>query len=734
MGKSCCGDMDSKETKENSVAPEGSKETIFKLRGLDCADEVAALKRSLVHPSIFKFDANIMDESVKVYHRPELNTQEIVRLIEKAGLKVVDSVELSFLAGHKKQIYLISSSGIILIIGMILEWFTETPDSVRLPIFLISIGLSGYLVFPKAIRALRDLSLDMNVLMSIAVVGALLIREYSEAATVVFLFAIAELLEALSVTRARKAIRDVLKITPKFAKVITSEGTIEKDVNEIAVGETVLIRPGESVPLDGIVIEGSSSFNQSALTGESIPVEKSKGDTVLAGTLNGLGAVKVEVTAAFRDTKVSKIISLIESAQNEKAPSQRFVDSFAKIYTPAILVLALIVAFIVPIVFNADFNVWIYRSLVLLVIGCPCALVIATPVSVVSGLTSLARRGVLVKGGVFLEALGQIRAIAVDKTGTITEGEPRVLGVKNFSSIDEKELIRITASLENMTTHPLASAVIEYAKAKNISPGKVEEFQHVNGRGGKGLFEGHWYFVGNHAFAHELGVCTPELEQYLSSVELDGRSVIIAGHMNHDGHLGEILTVFSVGDEIKADSAKAIRELHEAGIKEVIMISGDNQKTAEAIAKKVGIDKARGDLLPDDKVREISELVAKYKHVGMIGDGVNDAPALAHASVGIAMGAAGSDVAIETADVALMRDELSELPKAILHGRRVLRVIRFNIGFAIFIKIIFFILAFLGYSNLWMAVAADMGASLFVTFNALRLLKIDGVKKARQDL
>jgi Cd2+/Zn2+-exporting ATPase len=725
MGNSCCGDSDSNESKEKTTAPMGSKETTFKLQGLDCADEVAALKRSLVHPDIYKFDANIMGESVKVYHRPELNTQEIVRLIEKAGLKVVDSNELSFVEGHKKQIYLISGSTVILVIGMALEWFTKTPDNVRLPIFLCSIVLSGYLVFPKAFRALKSLSLDMNVLMAIAVVGALFIREYSEAATVVLLFSIAELLEALSVTRARKAIRDVLKITPKFAKVISPEGTTEKEVTEISVGEVVLIRPGESVPLDGVIIEGTSSFNQAALTGESVPVEKKKGDTVLAGTLNELGAVKVEVTAAFRDTKVSKIISLIESAQSEKAPSQRFVDSFAKIYTPAILVLAFVVAFLVPLIFHADFDVWIYRSLVLLVIGCPCALVIATPVSVVSGLTSLARRGVLVKGGVILEALGQIQAMALDKTGTITQGKPKVLGVKHFSAITENEIIRITASLENMTTHPLASAVIEYAKAKNITPGKVDEFQHVNGRGGKGLFEGHWYFVGNHAFAHELGVCTPALEDYLSSVELEGLSVIVAGHMNHDGHLGEILSVFSVGDAIKADSAKAIKELHEAGIKEVIMISGDNQKTADAIARKVGIDKAKGDLLPDDKVREIKELVSKYKYVGMVGDGVNDAPALAHATVGIAMGAAGSDVAIETADVALMRDELSELPKAILHGRKVLRVIRFNIGFAIFIKVIFFVLAFLGYSNLWMAVAADMGASLFVTFNALRLLKVE---------
>lgn len=725
MSKKCCGTNEAQENQDKVIAPEGSKESFFKLKGLDCADEVAALNRTLSHPKIFKFDANIMNESVRVYHEPSLEQNEIIRLIEKAGVKVVEESETSFLKGHQKQVYLIGASGLILGIGMVLDWTTDLNDSIKLIIYVSSVILSGALVFPKALRALRSLSLDMNVLMAIAVLGAFFIKEYSEGATVVFLFAVAELLEAMSVTRARKAIRDVLKITPKLAQIVTPDGLNPKEVNSVALGEVMLIRPGESVPLDGKILEGESSFNQAALTGESVPVEKKKGDTVLAGTLNESGAVKVEVTARFKDSKVSKIISLIENAQKDKAPSQRFVDTFAKIYTPAILVLAVFVAFFIPMIFKASFDVWIYRSLVLLVIGCPCALVIATPVSVVSGLTSLARRGVLVKGGIYLEALGQLKAMALDKTGTITQGKPSVRNVKHFSNISESEIYRISSSLEGMSSHPLAAAVVDYCKTKGAAPQKVEKFTNVSGKGAQAIFEGHWYFVGNHAFAHELGVCTPDLENYLSSIEVEGLSVVVVGHMNHDGHLGEILSVFSIGDDVKVDSAEAVKGLHSAGIKEVVMLSGDNQKTAGAIAKRVGIDTALGDLMPDDKVREIDVLVQKHKFVGMVGDGVNDAPALAHATVGIAMGAAGTDVAIETADIALMRDELSKLPKAIKHGRRVLHVIRFNIGFAIFIKVVFFVLAFLGYSNLWMAVAADMGASLFVTFNALRLLRIE---------
>lgn len=723
MSHECCGPK--KVENNNGVAPEDSQKSIFQVKGMDCADEVSAIQRSLKHSSIFKIDSNLVSETVTVYHDENISSEVISKLIEKAGVKVVTKTETSFLRGHKEQLLILATSAIMLLCAYVGEWLEMKNHTLLLFLYVASILNSGVLVFPKAFRALKSFSLDMNVLMTVAVVGAFIIKEYSEAATVVFLFAFAEMLEALSVTRARKAIREVLKITPKQAIVVSSDGQLSpKDVATISKDEIVLVRPGESVPVDGTIIEGESSFNQAALTGESMPVQKKVGDKVLAGTINDVGAVKIKVESAFKDSKVSQIISMIENAQSQKAPSQRFVDKFAKIYTPAVLIFSLLVAFAVPVIFQQPFDVWIYRALVLLVIGCPCALVIATPVSVVSGLTSLARRGVLVKGGVFLEALGQLKAIALDKTGTITEGKPRVVNLKVFSKVPEAEINKVAASLESMTTHPLATAILQYAKEKNVLPTKVTDYKHVSGRGAEGTIEGHPYFVGNHAFAHELGVCTPAIEEYLASIEGEGLSVIIIGHKIHGSCDGEVLAIYSVGDTLKPKIADTIQNFHKAGVDKVVLLSGDNQKTVSVIAKQIGIDYARGDLLPDDKVSEMKTLVSTYKNVGMVGDGVNDAPALAHATVGIAMGVAGTDVAIETADIALMKDDVGELPKAIEHGRRVLNVIRFNISFAIAIKVVFFALALFGYSTLWMAVASDMGASLLVTFNALRLLRI----------
>lgn len=724
MSESCCGP---KETtpKNNSIAPEGSVETTFKVKGMDCADEIAAIERSLKHSSIFKIDANLMNELVTIYHDSSVSNNTLKTLVEKAGVKIVSEENVSFLGGHGPRIGLIATAGIILAVAMLAEWRELLSQNALITLNVISILLAGSLVFPKAFRSLKSFSLDMNVLMSIAVIGAFVIKEYSEAATVVFLFSLAELLEALSVARARKAIREVLKVTPKTALVLGTNGQqTSTDVTLIKVGETILVRPGESIPMDGVIVDGESSVNQAALTGESVPVEKKKNDKVLAGTLNELGVLKIKVESAFQNSKISKIISLIENAQNQKAPAQRFVDKFAKIYTPTILVFAILIAIVMPFVLNQSFDLWVYRALVLLVIGCPCALVIATPVSVVSGLTSLAKRGVLVKGGVYLEALGKIKALALDKTGTITIGHPVVKDLKNFSALSESEVIHLTASLESVSTHPLAKAVMTYASEKNVKTSDVTNYKLLTGRGAQGSVNGHEYFIGNHALAHELGACTPELEKYLEALESQSLSVIVLGHKAHNNCPPETLAVFSVGDLLRDGVKDAIAQLHHAGVEKVVMLSGDNQKTVEAVSKMVGIDEALGNLLPDDKVEQVKKLVASYKVVGMVGDGVNDAPALAHASVGIAMGVAGTDTAIETADIALMKDDLHELPKAIFHGKKVLNVIRFNIGFALAIKVVFLILALMGYSSLWLAVAADMGASLFVTFNALRLLKI----------
>lgn len=729
MGKHCCSHDSHPVTQPSQPSGEekGIK-TILKVKGMDCSDEVAAIHREFNFTGIYRVEANIMAETVTIHHDIIITKEKIHQTIIKAGLKIVPDESSSFLKINLSRVILILVAGLILGITLILDWTNSASEMVTTILYLTSTLFAGIIIFPKALRALGRKSLDINVLMCIAVIGAIVIKEFSEAASVVFLFALAELLEAMSVERARKAIRDILSVSSKEATIV--EGTELRTVatHTLKTGDIVLIRPGENIPVDGSVVEGKSSVNQASLTGESRPVVKNPGDSVWAGTTNETSVLKVIAEKEYSESKISKVISLVEEAQSEKAPSQRFVDKFAAIYTPSILILAAVVAVIPPALFEGDWQEWFYKALVFLVIGCPCALVIATPVSVVSGLTSLARRGVLVKGGVYLESLGRLKAIALDKTGTITEGAPKVIEVKSFSSMSEEEILRITGGLESMSTHPLAKAVLHYTAERKITFPHPTDYKIVPGKGAEGLIEGHWYFVGNHVMAHEFGICTPEIETYLDQVESKALSVIVLGHRPHEECRGEILAIFAVGDKIREHVHHSISNFHKAGVKLVAMLSGDNQKTVDAVAKQVGIDFAKGALLPDQKVTAIKDLVQKYEFVGMVGDGVNDAPALAHATVGIAMGVAGSDTAIETADVALMKDDILELPKAIVHGKKVLNVIRFNIAFAIGIKIVFFALALGGYANLWLAVAADMGASLLVTFNALRLLKIDDSK------
>ncbi|MGE3608590.1 MAG: heavy metal translocating P-type ATPase [Bacteriovoracaceae bacterium] len=726
MSQECCQPGPKTEVQQKAIDThnKGTKSS-FKVKGMDCSDEVSAIQRAFDFEGIFGVEANIMTETVTISHQDTVTQEKLRQTIEKAGVKVVISEEGSFFEINLTRIILVSASGLILGIGLVLDWFKLASFSIQTTLYLLSIVLAGIIIFPKALRALQKQSLDMNVLMTVAVVGAIVIKEFSEAASVVFLFALAELLEAMSVARARRAIKDILSVSSKEATVVEGSKLRDVPIESLKMGDIVLVRPGENIPIDGAVSEGRSNVNQASLTGESKPVSKDVGDSVWAGTTNESGVLKIKAEKEYKDTKIAKVISLVEEAQSEKAPSQRFVDKFASIYTPSILVLAVLVAIVPPLLFQANWEDWFYKALVFLVIGCPCALVIATPVSVVSGLTSLARRGVLVKGGVHLESLGKLQAIALDKTGTITEGTPRVSEVKSFSKLSENEILRITASLESMSTHPLAKAVLHYTSSKNIEYPHPSDYRIVPGKGAEGLIDGHWYFVGNHVMAHEFGICTPEIEAYLDTVESKAMSVIVLGHRPHEGCVGEIFAIFAVGDKIRENIPLSIGRFHKAGVKMVAMLSGDNQKTVNAVAKQVGIDYAKGALLPDQKVQEIKGLVSKYHFVGMVGDGVNDAPALAHASVGIAMGVAGSDTAIETADVALMKDDILELPKAILHGKKVLNVIRFNIAFAIAIKAVFFVLAIFGLTNLWLAVAADMGASLLVTFNALRLLRID---------
>ncbi len=580
----------------------------------------------------------------------------------------------------------------------------------------------GWFLLPKAWRAVRRLRPDINLLVVIAAIGASVIGEWVEASAVVFLFGVAEWLEGWADRRARRATEALLELAPKVALVMREGKFVEVPVDQVSIGDTVATKSGMSIPLDGVVLSGVSAVNQAPITGESVPVDKTPGDPVFAGTINGEGSLEIKVTKTTGDTTLARIIRLVAEAQEQKAPTQRFVDVFARYYTPAVTGVALLVFLVPPLLLGGDWNTWLYRACVLLIIACPCALVISTPVSIVAGLTALARRGVLVKGGAHLETIGRLKGLAVDKTGTITEGKPQVLGVELLGSATMSQVLGVAAAIDEHSAHPLAKAVVAHAQEQKISYDRASNYQARSGRGAEGMIAGHAYFVGNHRFAHELGVCSESVETRLATIEARGQSVVVVGHRPHDGCNGEVLGIIAIGDTLRPNAKAAIAALHAAGVEQVVMLSGDNQRTADFIARQVGIDEARGDLLPDDKVEAVKALRAKHGVVGMVGDGVNDAPAMATASIGIAMGAAGTDAAIETADIALMQDELGKIAETIRLGRRTLGIIHFNISFALGLKALFLLLTLMGHASLWLAIMADTGATLLVVANALRLL------------
>jgi Cd2+/Zn2+-exporting ATPase len=626
-------------------------------------------------------------------------------------------------AGSRAESISLIISGVLVSAGLVAEWTNALPKAGTAALSIPAMLAGGWFLLPKAGRAILKLRPDINLLVVIAVIGASVIGEFIEAAAVVFLFGVAEWLEGWADRRARRATEALLQLAPKIAVVKRDGAYIEVPVDQVAVEETVAAKSGMGIPLDGVVVSGESAVNQAPITGESVPVDKKPGDTVFAGTINGEGSLEIRVTKAAGDSTLARIIRLVAEAQEQKAPTQRFVDVFARYYTPAVTVAALLIFLTPPLFMDGDWNVWLYRACVLLIIACPCALVISTPVSIVAGLTALARRGVLVKGGAHLETVGGLKALAVDKTGTITEGKPKVQGVELVNAQSASDVLRIAAAIDDHSAHPLAKAVVAYAKEQKVAFDRAENYQNRSGRGAEGNLDGHSYFVGNHRFAHELGVCNEDIERRLAVIEGQGQSVVVVGYRPHDGCKGEVLGIIAIGDTLRPDAKTAIAELHAAGITQIVMLSGDNQRAADFIARQVGIDEARGDLLPDDKVAAVKALREKHGVVAMVGDGVNDAPAMATANIGIAMGAAGTDAAIETADIALMQDDLVKIAETVRLGRRTMGIIRFNITFALGLKAVFLVLTLLGHASLWLAIMADTGATLLVVANALRLLR-----------
>ncbi|MCX8113631.1 MAG: heavy metal translocating P-type ATPase [Burkholderiaceae bacterium] len=588
-------------------------------------------------------------------------------------------------------------------------------EAVGMAMALAAIALAGVDTYKKGWSALRRGRLTINALMSTAVTGAFVIGQWPEAATVMALFAIAELIEARAADRARNAIRGLMALAPDEAEVLRADGNWQRvPAAGVAVGARVRVKPGERVPLDGVITKGASAIDQAPVTGESTPVDKQPGDPVFAGTINETATFEFRVTAPAKNSTLARIIHAVEQAESARAPTQRFVDRFAAVYTPAVFILAAAVAALTPLLMDWTWTQAVYKALVLLVIACPCALVISTPVTVVSGLAAAARRGVLIKGGTYLEDARRLKAIAFEKTGTITEGKPRLVAFEPLAEGADREAIaRLAASLAAHSDHPVSKAIVA---GLGVEARPVEDFFALAGRGVRGRVDGQLVVVGNHRLIEELGLCTPALEARLRAHEQQGRSVtVLAGEEG-------ALALFAVADTIKPSSKDGIARLHALGVSSV-MLSGDNPATARTIAAQAGIDDARGNLLPEDKLAAIHDLQRRYGPTAMIGDGINDAPALAQADLGVAMGAAGTDIAMEAADVVVMNDDLTRVADTIRLSRRTHAVLWQNIALALGIKALFLVLAIAGAATMWMAVFADMGASLLVVANGLRLLR-----------
>ncbi|UIL55101.1 heavy metal translocating P-type ATPase (plasmid) [Pantoea agglomerans] len=716
-GGSCCAPapVTFGELQTQQVTADGVR-TSIRIMQMDCPVEEGMIRKKLDGMSAVKeLDFNLMQRVLTVVHAPDA-LEPVLAAIRSLGFEpeLPDSSGRHVVTEEKKKTWWpLALAGVAAIAAEAMHW-TGMPEWLEAALALAAVAACGLSTYKKGWIALRNGNLNINALMSIAVTGALALGQWPEAAMVMVLFTIAELIEAKSLDRARNAIGSLMKLTPETATVQQPDGSWkETEARSVSLNSVVRVKPGERIALDGTVVRGRTAINQAPITGESLPVDKGEGDPVFAGTVNGSGGFEYRVTAAAGNTTLARIIHAVEEAQGAKAPTQRFVDRFAQIYTPVVFAIAVAVAVLPPLIAGESWQEWIYKALVMLVIACPCALVISTPVTIVSGLTAAARRGILIKGGVYLEEGRKLKWLALDKTGTLTHGKPVQTDAIIYTGVAEDEGRKLAVSLAGYSDHPVSQAVS--AASDCIQRYEVESFEALPGRGVRGVINGQTYSLGNLRLAEETVRCPEAVRAALTELETGGKTVI----MLCDIH--QVLGLFAVADTVKESSREAISQLHSLSVK-TLMLTGDNAHTAQAIAGQVGIDEARGDQLPEDKLRAVETFTAQGT-TGMVGDGINDAPALARADIGFAMGAMGTDTAIETADVALMDDDLRKIPAFVRLSRQTYNILVQNIVMAIGIKAVFLALTIAGMGTMWMAVFADVGASLLVVANGLRLLR-----------
>ncbi|MGN1387364.1 MAG: heavy metal translocating P-type ATPase [Bacillus sp. (in: firmicutes)] len=696
---------------------------VYRIQGLDCANCARIFEQNVKNiDGVEDAKVNFGAAKITVIGDHKLEQVQEAGAFEKLQISPVKEKQALPKKSFWQKYGVLLVSSLFLAAGYVANYTVGEDSFLTIGAFLLSIVIGGYSIFKVGLKNLTKLQFDMKTLMTIAIIGAAIIGEWSEGAVVVILFAISEALEHYSMEKARKSITSLMDIAPKTALVRRNGQEMEVSVDDIVLNDTMLVKPGQKIAMDGNVVKGHSNVNQAAITGESIPVEKSIGDEVYAGTLNVEGMLEIQVTKLVDDTTIAKMIHLVEEAQGERAPAQAFVDVFAKYYTPAIIVVAFLVAIIPPLFFEGEWVSWIYQGLAVLVVGCPCALVISTPVAIVTAIGNAAKKGVLIKGGIHLEEVRKIKAIAFDKTGTLTKGVPAVTDYDVLNGEDSDVLFGKISALEVFSQHPLSQAFIKKAEQDQIDykSYEIEDFSSLIGKGIQGKIDGEQYFIGNMTLLKET-VSVEQvhaIEEQLKVYQHQGKTAMLVGKEN------EIVAIVAVADEVRESSKEVVTALHAQGIEHTIMLTGDSAETAVSIANGVGVSRTEANLLPQHKLEKMKELKQQYEHVAMVGDGVNDAPALAAANIGIAMGGVGSDTALETADIALMGDDLRKLPFVIKLSKKTMNIIKQNITFALGLKLLALLLVVPGWLTLWIAIFADLGATLLVTLNSLRLLRV----------